>query len=177
MSVAFAVLCILTALLMVVLLEIEVDIKYSAGLTLTLHINILALELKSRKNKKTKKNEAEAQKPSAKVKARRSLAYIKLITALTEDSYITVNAIALPNIVPTDFMGQYIKDASYSAVISIFYAYLASSSLKLTEKAGAYREDSESLLLDVSLKTRVLHALKALIVLRMRLSEIEKEQA
>ncbi len=177
MSLLFAVLCILTAALMLILLEVEADIKYSGTLIIVLHINILAVELRKKNKGKEKKQAANYHgSPSGISKLRKRAAYIQLIIKLIEGSELRINSISLPDVFPTDIRTEYIKNAGYSAIISLFTAYLTSKALKLTESAEAYKGGDGAPLLDITLKTRILHVLKSLFVMRTRLKDNKAEE-
>ncbi len=191
MAALFAVLCIITALLMIILLEIEVDIKYSKSLLVILHIGVLAVELRSRAKKRRKGKErksgateaekektdggSEKGKSSPIAKIRKSATYAKLIIKLVEGAQVRLNNISLPDVLPDDYRLAYIKNAAYAAIISLFYEYLATKALTLNEGERAYGSNQNALVLDVTLTTRILHVIRSFFVMRKRFRAIKAE--
>ncbi len=194
MATLFVILCIITALFMIILLEIEIDIKYSRSLLVILHIGVLAIELKSRKKREKRRGRAKKKSQLCSgddrsltarkrqkggrltvAKVRKSAAYAKLIIKLIEGTQVRLNRISLPDVLPDDYRYAYIKSAACAAIISLFTEYLATKALTLTAGERAYESDEDTLVLDITLTARILHVIRSFFVMRKEIRAIKAE--
>ncbi len=162
----------ISALVMISALDVHIDLKYNKGFLLIFTVNIFSLYLyfSSGKNKKEKANDNKKKRKPNK-KAPFKIIYSTVISFLAHSNTI-INKISVPKVYSkTNLFEPYNYEALVFSFISLLIAYLETNTEKLYKANNAIEclSDYPDFLLDISIRTKFLFFIKAIISLSFKI--------